>query len=599
MSQTKEEFFHDFRQDLFSGADTNKSFLLSEFMEIISKELIETGFSDGFELCHYRAQRGIRVDGYWFDNEGSLDLYIADFENRNEIASLSKTEVAILFKRLLKFFDACLHHKLYQDLEVTSPEYGLARQILDRISSIYKVNLFIFSERSLSERVQSLPDSELEGVTVTHHIWDISRLYRQWTSKNHKEVLDLDFVKVFGKGIACLPAHLGTKNYQSFLMVMPADILASLYDMYGARLLEQNVRTFLQARGSVNKGIRETIIKEPAMFFAYNNGITATALNVDILKTESGLEVTKIADLQIVNGGQTTASLFHTRKRDKADLSQIFVQMKLSVIESKDSDRVVPKISEYANTQNKVNVADFFSNHPFHLRIEEFSRRLWAPAKSGTQRETKWFYERTRGQYADFQSNLTIAEQRRFKSENPKQQMFTKTDLAKYENVWDDHPKWVNLGSQKNFKQYAERIGRNWEISSDPFTENYFKKAVARAIIFRDTERIVSNQHWYNGGYRANIVAYALALIGEITKNRGKSIDYLNIWNKQGIDKTLEEAIAITAEIVNSDITKPPQGISNVSEWCKRDACWIRLKPLGEKISDIIPEKFWQALLPL
>lgn len=597
MEQTKEEFFHTFRQELLSNAEANGSFFLSEFMEKIANELVETGFSDGFELCHYRAQRGMRIDGYWFDDEGNLDLFIADFDSRVELASLSKTEVAVLFKRLTNFFEACINKGLAQNLEITSPEYGLARQIADRISTIYKVNLFLFSERSLSDKIQELPDTLVAGIPTTHHIWDISRIHRQQSSKNHKEALNLDFEQMFGKGIASLPAHLTTHSYQSYLMVMPAEVLAKLYDKYGARLLEQNVRTFLQARGSVNKGIRETILKEPYMFFAYNNGITATAQSIETSVTDTGLVITKIIDLQIVNGGQTTASLFHTKKRDKADLSQIFVQMKLSVIDGQQSDLVVPKISEYANTQNKVNAADFFSNHPFHVRMEGFSRRLWAPAKSGSQRETRWFYERTRGQYADEQSNLSLAEQRRFKAEHPKPQMFTKTDLAKYENVWDDHPKWVNLGSQKNFKQYAERIGREWEKSSDSFNEFYFKRAVARAIIFRNTERIVSTQSWYNGGYRANIVAYTLAMIGEITNRRKESIDYSKIWNEQEIDSTLENVIITISEMVNDIITKPPHGISNISEWCKREACWKQLVDSTEPIANKISSDFFNQLI--
>ncbi|GGY84486.1 hypothetical protein GCM10011613_31780 [Cellvibrio zantedeschiae] len=597
MEQTKEEFFHDFRQELLSSAEANGSFFLSEFMEKVANELIETGFSEGFEVCHFRAQRGMRVDGYWFDDEGNLALFIADFDNRVELTSLSRTEVAVLFKRLISFLEASTNKGLAQSLEVTSPEYGLARQIADRIDSIYKVNLFLFSERSLSEKIQELPNALVAGIPVTHHIWDISRIHRQQSSKNHKEALDLDFVQMFGKGIASLPAHLTTHSYQSYLMVMPADVLAVLYDKYGARLLEQNVRTFLQARGTVNKGIRETILKEPYMFFAYNNGITATAQSIEKSVTDSGLVITKIVDLQIVNGGQTTASLFHTKKRDKADLSQIFVQMKLSVIDSQQSDVVVPKISEYANTQNKVNAADFFSNHPFHVRMEGFSRRLWAPAKSGSQRETRWFYERTRGQYADQQSKLSLAEQRRFKAEHPKPQMFTKTDLAKYENIWDDHPKWVNLGSQKNFKQYAERIGREWEKSSDSFNEFYYKRAVARAIIFRNTERIVSNQNWYNGGYRANIVAYTLAMLGEITKRKKESIDYLKIWNEQEIDAALENAISTIAEAVNGIIIKPPHGISNISEWCKREACWKQLTDSAELITNKILPKFFSQLV--
>jgi hypothetical protein len=232
------------------------------------------------------------------------------------------------------------------------------------------------------------------------------------------------------------------------------------------------------------------------MFFAYNNGITATAQNVETRVSDSGLQIVRLTDLQIVNGGQTTASLFHTQRKDKADISRIFVQMKLSVIDSTESEMVVPRISEYANTQNRVNAADFFSNHPFHVRMAEFSRRLWAPAQQGEQRETKWFYERARGQYLDAQSKLTAAEQKRFKAEYPKSQMFTKTDLAKFENVFDDHPRWVNLGSQKNFGRYAVRIGKEWEKSSEGFNELYFRRAIARGILFRSAENLVKDQPW-------------------------------------------------------------------------------------------------------
>ena len=597
METTTAEFFHDFRQELLIGAEANGSFQLSEFMETIANELVETGVTEGFELCHFRAQRGMRVDGYWFDDEGVLDLFVADFESRNELTSLTRTDVDAAFKRVANFFEASISKGLAGELELTSPEYGLARQIADRKAAIRRLRLTLFSERSLSERIKELPDSEVAGIPVSHQVWDISRLHRQRSSRSHKEPLDLDFEQMFGNGIFCLPAHLGAEAYQSYLIVMPAEVLASLYERFGARLLEQNVRTFLQARGNVNKGIRATILNEPGMFFAYNNGITATAQGVETKITDAGLAITRIIDLQIVNGGQTTASLFHTRRRDKADLSQIFVQMKLSVIDSQDSESVVPRISEYANTQNRVNAADFFSNHPFHVRMEGFSRRIWAPAQKGAQRETKWFYERARGQYADAQSKLTPGEQRRFKAEHPKPQMFTKTDLSKFENVWDDHPRHVNLGAQKNFAQYARRIGREWEKSSDGFNEAYFKRAVARGLIFRTTEKLVSAQPWYNGGYRANIVAYTLAVLSEIIKRRKRHLDFSRIWNEQGVDIILESALSIISCAVNEDITRPPDGISNISEWCKKDACWDRIQGQIDKIEKNLPSEFYSQLM--
>ena len=597
MELTTQEFFHDFRQELMAGAEANSTFQLVEFMETVASELIETGFIEGFEVCHYRAQRGTRVDGYWFTEEDALDLFIADFDNRSELTSLTQTDVLAIFKRLTDFFETCKNKGLHHDLEETSPEYGLAREICDRKNLIRQVNFFLVSERMLSDRLQVLEDNEIDGVPATYHVWDVSRLQRQRNSRGHKEPLDLDIMEIFGDGLPCLPAHLGSEAYPSYLIVMPGEVLARLYERYGSRLLEQNVRSFLQARGKINKGIRSTILAEPDMFFAYNNGITATAQEVKTNLTDSGLQIIRILDLQIVNGGQTTASLFHTSRKDKASLEHVFVQMKLSVIDSENSEMIVPRISEYANTQNRVNAADFFSNHPFHIRMEEFSRRIWAPAKQGALRETKWFYERARGQYNDAQSKLTRAEQRRFRAEYPKPQMFTKTDLAKFENVWDDHPKWVNLGAQKNFACFAARIGMEWLKSADTFNEFYYHRAIARAIIFRRTEKLVSEQPWYNGGYRANIVAYTIAAISEICKRHNRAIDFMYIWNTQALHQSLIDALEIAARFVNDDITQPPLGISNISEWCKKEGCWDRIEARLSQLKTKLPKKFWDDLV--
>ena len=598
MEQTVQGFFHDFRQELLAGTEVGTQFQLAEFMELITDELTETGFVEGFDFCHYRAQRGMRVDGYWFNkDENVLYLFIADFDNRGELFSLTRTEVDAAFKRVTNFYEASRNRELYRELEETSPEYGLSREIADHKGQILRVNFFLLSERVLSDRLQVLDANEIADTPATYHIWDISRLQRQRASRGHKEPLDIDFQEMFGTGISCLQAHFSLDSHQSYLVVMPGKVLSILYEKYGSRLLEQNVRSFLQARGKVNKGIRTTIISEPDMFFAYNNGITATAQNVETIGSETSLQIKRIMDLQIVNGGQTTASLFHTRRKDKASLEKIFVQMKLSVIDSDKVEEVVPRISEYANTQNRVSAADFYSNHPFHIRMQEFSRRIWAPAQHGEQRETKWFYERARGQYANAQSKMTLSEQRRFKAEHPRQQMFTKTDLAKFENVWEDHPKWVNLGAQKNFVRFAERIGKEWRKSPDSFNEFYYQRTIARALIFKQTEKLVSKQPWYRGGYRANIVAYAIAVICETCRRHKKSIDFLSIWKNQALTSTLDGTLAIAAKFVNDSILNPPDGISNVTEWCKKDACWTGVQSKIETLNGSFPAGFWGELV--
>jgi len=587
-----EEFYHDLRQDVLAGSEAREDFLESEFLLRLTNELEGAGIIDGFEPCHYKAPRGLRVDGYWFrEEESALDLFVLDFENREFLQTLTQTEVKSAFKRLENFLTSSINKRLYEELEETSPGYGLSRDISDRQNNYSKVNLYLVSERNLSGLMKPINDIRYLHCTLSYHIWDMARFFRMFTSRGAKEDLVVDFTELCPRGLQCLPAHLNNADYESYLMVMPADVLAGLYGKYGARLLEQNVRCFLQARGNVNKGMRATILNDPGMFFAYNNGITATAKEVVTETSSHGIFVKQIRDLQIVNGGQTTASLFHTNKKDKAGLEKVFVQMKLSIVDEEKSEDVVPKISQYANTQNKVNAADFFSNHPFHVRMEDFSRRIWAPAAPGVLRETKWFYERARGQYADAQSKLTPAGKKKFQAEFLKRQMFTKTDLAKFENVWDEKPTFVNLGAQKNFAKYAERIGREWEKKADDFNEFYFKRAIARAILFRRTEKIVSGQSWYQGGYRANIVAYALALMAEVCKSKNSFLDFIKIWKNQDLSPAMVKSIEVFAKYVHDDISVPPEGISNISEWCKKNACWDRLKGgLTELISQLPAE---------
>ncbi len=598
MSMDIEEFFHDFKQDLLSGAEAREDFLEAEFALSATKELEESGAIEGFEPCHYKAPRGMRVDGYWLNDDGiSIDLFIVDFANREILESLTRSDVDALFKRIENFFTACSLKGLYSELEETSLGYGLARDISSRANTFAKVNFYLLSERLLSEKVQAIEDKLYQGWTFTYNIWDISRLHRIKTSRGAKEEVVIDFESMFGQGIPCLPAHIKSADYESYLMVMPATILGDLYGKYGDRLLEQNVRCFLQARGKVNKGMRSTILTDPEMFFAYNNGITATAREVIAEPKADGIYIKEIKDLQIVNGGQTTASLFHTSRKDKASLERIFVQMKLSVVDSEKGEEVIPKISEYANTQNKVNAADFFSNHPFHIRMEEFSRRLWAPPQQGALRESKWFYERARGQYSDAQAKVSKAEKKKFLSEFPSSQMFTKTDLAKFENVWDDKPTYVNLGAQKNFAQYAKRIGQEWAKNPDNFNELYYKRAIARAILFRKTEKIVSAQPWYSGGYRANIVAYTLALLSRLCADMGKSFDFMKVWETQDITNAMKDTIEITAKVVFDSIMTPMAGISNISEWCKKEACWDRLQLKSSELRSLLPKPFLSGLV--
>ena len=428
--------------------------------------------------------------------------------------------------------------------------------------------------------MDGLDAGELQGVPVTYSVWDLGRAHRFDTSGQEREDI---FVRLdeCGGPLVLLPAHMETADYESYLAVVPGSQLARIYDRWGSRLLEQNVRVFLQARGKVNLGIRNTIQNNPEMFFAYNNGITCTAESVETVDSSGALLLTGMRNFQIVNGGQTTASIHAALRNKDLDLDRVFVQMKLSIVEPERAQEIVPKISEYANSQNRVNAADFFSNHPFHVKIEGFSRRMYLPSKDGSFRESKWFYERARGQYQDARAHLSQAARRRFDLEYPKRQRFAKTDLAKFINVWRGKPHIVSRGAQKNFADFARFIGSEWNLQADAFNEMYYREVVAKAIVFRSVERLVTDQAWYQGGYRANVVAYTIAKLAHDVDQKREAINFGRIWREQEITPGLRESLTVAAEAVHGVIINPPSRMRNVTEWAKQQACWNRVMHLN------------------
>ena len=591
-----ERFAHEFLQGVLAESDADGQFVEDVFFERSCEQLMEAGELDAADRVPYRSpSKGIRVDGYGGDpaeSAGTLNLIVLDFHPAPEVGRLTGTEMDAAFRRLSNYLRQALDERWRDALEETSPAFGLADLIAQRWPSIAKIRFLLVSNRALSERVDGRPAADIEGKRVTYSVWDIRRLHSQATVGHGREDIEVDLVRDFGGALPILRAQWSEADHESYLAVVPGEVLAEIYDRWGARLLEQNVRVFLQARGKVNRGIRITLENEPSMFFAYNNGITATAEQVEIADKGGQLQLRSLRNFQIVNGGQTTASI-HVARLRKLDLARTFVQMKLSVVTPERATELVPKISEYANSQNRVTAADFFANHPFHVRIEGFSRRIHAPSPDGTFRQSKWFYERARGQYADARANLTPAQRRKFDLENPRAQLFTKTDLAKFLNVWDQRPHEVSLGAQKNFAAFARRIGQAWEKSSDNFNEAWYRVAVAKAVIFKSTERLVSAQPWYQGGYRANVVAYTIAKIAHDVANQNCAVDFESIWHGQSQGPALDEAVMIASEQVHEVLVHPPDGIRNVTEWAKKQACWARVLRLDIEW----PDAFLQGLI--
>ena len=453
------------------------------------------------------------------------------------------------------------------------------------------------------------------------NIWDISRLFELVCSSIQKESVEIKLSEFGIIGIPCVkavdynnviadidvvPQYEGSGeledkklenvvSYSSYLAVVPGQVLNDLYLEYGSKLLEGNVRSFLSVRGKVNKSIQSTIKNYPEMFFAYNNGIAATATKVETVMTSEGPVITRIKDLQIVNGGQTTASIANTvltaKKNEKVDLSNLFVPMKISVLEHAAAEHIIPKISEYSNSQNKVDASDFFSNHPFHIRMEGYSRKTAIPSVKGNQFQQYWFYERTRGQYnqGKMKFGARSSQLKQYCDKYPEKQVITMLDLAKYMEIYEGAPDIVSRGKQKMLQIFAEQIKKDWQKSDEQFNAFYYRRVVALAILYKKTDEIIKQSTWYKEkrSYKANVIAYTLSLLFNYihTRHKGYELDFNRIWNTQDIYDELEDQIVILSQEVYEFITGP-RDTENVTEWCKKEACWQRAKAYAWTFND-------------
>jgi hypothetical protein len=567
------EFARELQNEMvYEGAAEGAEALIPEVLTRRALEtFIEIGEVENAADC-YLKQRGIEVSGYGIDDGDTLNLVATLHRGEVPPAAVSRREIETAFRRLLGFWERCRDRPLHESLEESSDAWSMALEVHRSASDIRRIRMFVVTD-GLSAVEYLEPETE-DGIEVHRSVWDVGRLHRLHGTGMRGEPVEIDFIARFGRPLPCISPDLPGADYAAYLAAFPANWLADIYEEFGARLLEKNVRSFLQFTGKVNRGMRDTLAGEDAhRFFAYNNGISATASDVVLDVDGSGAAgIVRLKDLQIVNGGQTTASL-HRAHRSGIDVGQVAVQAKITEIDGDRLEEMVPLISRYANSQNRVSVSDLSSNDPFHIEIESLSRSVWAPATASTMRETRWFYERARGQYADARNReLTPARRRVFREIHPTSQKFSKTDLAKFENAWAQRPWEVSLGAQKNFTAFmiALQEDKRGDVSGDVA---YFQRLVAKAILWRRSERIVSAQKF--GGYRANIVPYAIAKLSHAT---GQHLDLERIWQRQELDEPVQLAIEDLSHLVFRHLTDPDRPTANVTEWAKREECWERLE---------------------
>lgn len=574
-NQTLDDFYKNFHEEVLCASDTETSgWTTEDFLTTVMLEYLEdAGEVTDPVICPFR-DRGLQMNAYSISEDcQSVDIFVSVYSGNEMPRSVSQAEIDAAIKRAIQLYHRAVND-LYTSFQKDNDTYEFAISVFQNKDTIKNVRICALTNGLV--KPISLKNITISGAEVSFSLWDIDRLYRCVTSGKMRETIEIDFEEKFQTTIPCIENSTSDK-YSVYLAIINGELLAALYHEFRDRLLEKNVRSFLQVKGGVNKGIRDTLRDEPDMFLAYNNGISVTAESVEIVRDQNGKpSIKRIRDMQIVNGGQTTASIFNAKydKKLGVDLSKVFVQMKLSVIESAENmDVIVPRISTFANTQNKIQVADFSANDPFHRRIEELSRTIWAPAQGGLKPQN-WFYERARGQYADMLTRESTPKRKKeYKETHP---LFTKTDLAKYENTWDQLPYQVSEGAQKNFNKFMLRLNERKNFLPD---EIYYHNLIAKAILFRRTEKLVQQQQY--GGYRANIVTYTLAYLSHKSSQR---IDLERIWKEQSLTPALEAEIIAVSKFVQQLIVNPPGG-ANVGEWCKKEKCWQVIRDHEHTIS--------------
>jgi hypothetical protein len=569
LEQFAEEVKHDVRHRIEPATGTRQ---LSEeaFTDFVLERLVEHNEALDHELCRAEwSARGAgnpaaRVTAWHLAEDGArLDLFITEYLDEDTPPVLSRSEVETLFKKLRGFLKRALAG-FHTELESSSSVFEAARRIHEAKSRLSTVHLHVLTDSVVKKA--DITEESLEGLELRYVLWDLEKLAR--LRGGERGTIELDFAEDYDGPVPALEMADSSGEYRTYLAFLPASLLVRIYGEHGQRLLERNVRAFLQAKGKINKGLQETLRDEPHRFLAYNNGLCCTAAEVEVETNDDGHALLKaVKDFQIVNGGQTTASIYHAHKAAGLDVEDVRVQMKLTVLSNPDDViEVVPLISKYANSQNKVNTADFSANGPFHRALEELSRTRWAPATSGLGRGSRWYYERARGSYEDDKfKNRTPAAIKRWEAEHPRAQRFTKTDLAKFEHCWDGYPFWVCTGAEKNFVKWTDRCEeQGWPVVD----EDYFQELVAKALLFKAADRVVAEHDEI--GYKAQIVAYTLAFLTTAT---GKRLPLRVIWEKQAVPAPIVAALEVISREARAYLTNPPGG-RNISEWSKRADCW-------------------------
>ena len=569
------DFYGELREDVTEQVKTREfPSTNAAFKSIFLSYLVETGdtlLADCSFVDFKKDADKIKLDGYCFSEYfNSLTLLVSLYEQKQQPGKIGKIEINRTLRKALKFYKYC-DTDYFQDLEESSEGYQAYEFINSHKQNIETVNIVLITN---NETVPFVPEDSKSGkVVIRFDVWDIERLYNAvFTGENRTRELVIRLKKKYKAPMTMIKVPDDNEIYDCYVGVMSGLVLAQIYKDEGQDLIQKNVRSFLQATGKVNRGIKNSLSKEPEMFMAYNNGISTVAdsISVDASSRGSVVVINEIKGWQIVNGGQTTASIYNAFQ-SKLPLDRVFVQIKLTVIKKHEQDEdITHNISQYANSQNKINMSDFNANDPYHVKMEQISRTTFIPVVRGKGTE-QWFYERARGQYlVELNRQPTPATKRQFKERCPKNRRISKTVAAKCVMAWLGYPNIVSKGLETNFVYFSEKI-QNGEIPK-PSVKSY-TEMIAQVILFNTCDKIIMDMKF--GGFKAQQDYYTVALLG---KYYADWVDFQKIWNDQGLSEDLIVIISDLANFVWEHFQNPTvQGI-NTGQWCKKEDCWTLLQ---------------------
>ena len=542
------EAFKADNDEMIFGYEEPKQALTEMMVEYIQN----VGDVNDVNFCSFYSGNGEAIDAWGYSGDEdmtSIDLFLTVLIDPEKSNTLPKSEIERHFKWMEKFFERSQEGSMFSRITDKRSDLYQIAQLINEAEKIDRVRMFLMTN-AITPSNLALDEKETdEGTILEYHLWDVKRIKKHDDILRGKESVVVDFEDKGFNPLPCIKMPDVSERVECYLAIIPGEALAKIYNQYHQHILEQNVRTFLQFKGASNKGIRDTLIghtptaaqrakgdkkrdPEPDMFFSYNNGISTTASDVKVENTDHGPVITKITDWQIVNGGQTTASISAVMKMNNTDpemIKQVFVAMKVSKIKNKEAkDDLVPRISQFANTQSAVKKSDFGINEPFLQELEQQSRLVWV--KNSMNKEiSKWFFERTRGQYMDKAKHTANAkEEREYYEEYPKSQMFDKTTLAKCIMSWEQEPHTVCKGGEACYTTFFKKMVQ----SKAKFDERAYMQTIGKLILFRTIDAYYGKDGINLAGYKANMVAFTMSALSKITN---KAIDFESIWNQQSV----------------------------------------------------------------